>query len=370
MYQAVSVLVILLSSILVVYPLPVFNVSGTHAEVGFAIGQQFASNIKDFVDNYAYLQESLIPFYQTASGKQVVDAFTEVNAKYYPGYFEELRGIATGSSIPFIDLLLLTFRAELEFWINPLQFRKPSELNCADIHVNVPGNVLVGHNEDAALIVHKNAYLLSVEIPESGESFTAYTYPGILPGLAFGWTADLTFSFNFLFPIPVKVGLARSFINRHVLGASSVADAIARATPENRAFGFTLNLGDIKNHKSYSIEVSPEIYAVLEVRQNFSHFNDYKILNVPQEADMSTTFRQARADELSAPSNAEDIRNILGDTNITSWPIFRNAAPPDHAATVATVLFDLVGQKVSVWESNPKNNPPEMVFGIVRNEKN
>lgn len=40
-----------------------------------------------------------------------------------------------------------------------------------------------------------------------------------------------------------------------IFGASSKEDAIKRATPDNRAFGWTLNLGDISAARSYSFEV-------------------------------------------------------------------------------------------------------------------
>jgi len=223
----------------------------------------------------------------------------------------------------------------------------------------------VGHNEDAAPDIKQNAYLLEIEIPETGENFTAYTYPGVLPGLAFGWNERLTFSFNFVFPLPVKIGLARAFVNRHVLASSSVSEAISRATPENLAFGFTLNIGDIQNQKSYSVEISPDIFAVIKVQQNFSHFNEYKLLNIVQKPDISTSYRQARANQFSEPKNAKDILNILGDTESSAgWPIFRNATPPDHAATVATVLFNLIDERVMIWESNPKENSPDLIFQI------
>jgi len=263
----------------------VLKVKGTHYEVGYAIGQRFASNIKQFVESYPYLRDRLITFYQTTDGKRIVDAFSEINEEYYPGYFEELKGMSNGSEIPLSVLLLLNFRAELQYWVqnNLEKPHKPSELNCADIHVNFPGNVLVGHNEDAAPAIKQNAYLLEIEIPETGENFSAYTYPGVLPGLSFGWNKDLTFSFNFVFPLPVKVGLARSFVNRHVLASSSVSEAISRATPENLAFGFTVNIGDIQNQKSYSVEVSPDMIGVFKVEQNFSHFNEYKLLNIVQK---------------------------------------------------------------------------------------
>lgn len=53
---------------------------------------------------------------------------------------------------------------------------------------------------------------------ESGEHFVAYTYPGRLPGDAWGFSkkANLTFSMNWVGPTPTKVGIARGFINRYL----------------------------------------------------------------------------------------------------------------------------------------------------------
>jgi len=280
----------------------------------------------------------------------------------YPQYIQELQGIAEGSDIPFINLFMINLRYELSYFVNNSTGLNP--LQCADIHVINSENVFVAHNEDAAPIIASTAYLLTIQIPESNQLFTAYTYPGYLPGVAFGWNSFVSLSFNYVGPLQTQIGLARAFINRDALAATSAQDAFMRITPTRRAFGFTLNLGDFMEQKSYSIEVSPNAFAYYENLKNYTHFNEYKLLNIPQATDTSTIYRQERADKFGVPQVPLDALEILGDNMNKVWPIYRNAAPPDTAATVATVLFDILERRVSVWDSNPKSSLPQYVFSV------
>jgi len=326
------------------------------------MGANFKDRIAAFVNSYDFLNKVLLPFYNTPTGSDIVKQFQIVNMQRYPNYYAELQGIASGSGVPFINLFLLNLRYELSFFTSQSFNDIISPLNCADVHVINTDNVFVAHNEDAAPEIAQTAYLLKIDIPESNQNFYAYTYPGFLPGVAFGWNKNLSFSFNYVAPATVSVGLGRAFINRDALAAAEVQEALERITPTNRAFGFTLNLGDFGMKKSYTIEVSQNAYAFYENTKNFTHFNEYKLLDIVQVPDISTEFRQARADTFPAPVNVQDALNILGDTMNKQWPIFRNAVPPDHAATVATVLFNLLERTVSVWDTNPKTSSPYMSF--------
>jgi len=87
-------------------------------------------------------------------------------------------------------------------------------------------------------------------------------------------------------------------------------------------------------------------------------------LNILQSPDKSTEHRQRRANEFQVPLVQQDALDILGDNQDSDWPIYRNSRAPDHVSTVATVLFDLSGKKISVWDSNPKIDTPVLVLPI------
>jgi len=247
----------LLFSLLVIvrcdFSIPVWSVKGTHYEVGQKVGAHFSQRINQYVQNSDELNKLLLPFYGTGLGKSVLEQFLLINERHYPKYFEEVQGLAAGSGVPLPTLLLLQFADELEAgWISPV-----ARSDCSDIHAHAYQSGFLGHNEDAEPVIKSTGYIVEYEFTDSGEHFTAYTYPGRLPGDAWGFSplANLTFSVNWVGPIPASVGLARGFINRAVFGSKSLQDAIDRATPGNRAFGFSLNIGDITTAKSYNFEV-------------------------------------------------------------------------------------------------------------------
>jgi len=298
----------------------------------------------------------LLPFYNTKEGKAIVEQFIMVNLRAYPKYLAELQGISKGAQVSQAHIFLLQFADELEAGWIPSTLSKPKP-NCADIHVHTSNGVWIGHNEDTEPLIKTTAYIVEYDFTDSGEQFTAYTYPGRLPGDAWGFSkkSNLTFSMNWVGNTPVTVGLARAFVNRAIFGASSVADAIAKATPENRAFGFSLNLGDLSTAQTYNIEVAQEASSQLEIKRNFSHFNEYKVLHpsgmIPDE---STVHRQNRCNEFPAPSSSMDIQNILGDTKDKQFPIYRTTRPSDEVDTAVSVVFDLVKLSANVWTTNPK----------------
>ena len=62
----------------------------------------------------------------------------------------------------------------------------------------------------------------------------------------------------------------------------------------------------------------------------------YRHSDPPQYVDPSSEHRLARVKELPQPNDTVDFLAILGDTHDPQYPIYRNGAPPDMAATIAT----------------------------------
>jgi len=327
--------------------------------LGSKVGTQFTTNIRKYLSVSETLQ-TLIPIVNTTIGRQIFDGFVTASKAAYPQYYEELQGVADGAKVNLEYLLMLSLQLEIQV---AYQESETTPLACSDIHLNSPELTIFGHNEDFSAGVKEYAYILDVLLTPHGgkpEVYTAYTYPGLLSGNAFGWNPHgVAFSCNAVVPTNIiKGGIGRAFINRDMVLSESVADGIARATAPGRALGFSFNIGS-KNPKTIvNVEVAPTSYAVTDVVGNFSHFNMYKVLEVPQQPDPSTFHRQARADQIPAPQSATDILRILGDNKDTQWPIYRNGAPPDTGSvTVATALFDLDRHRVSIWTDNPKLNP-------------
>lgn len=179
----------------------------------------------------------------------------------------------------------------------------------------------------------------------------------------------ITVTCNALFPkdLNIKTGLARYFINRSVLDSSSLENAIARATVQPCANGFSMNIGSVQDSRLLNIELSPYYtFAISEVVSNASHVNTYKHLNVPQIYDISSMHRQIRIDQFSAWSNIQDMLTILGDQNDIHYPIFRDGTYPDtNVSTIATAVFDLNNKLLQIYQANPSNSKPVISSSLV-----
>jgi hypothetical protein len=360
--------------------LPLVSVTAhSHYELGFAVGSHFKSRIRGYLDNDQTLHQQLIPFVSTPPGHKLFLQLFEATSKRYPHYIEELKGQAAGAGVNPQWLLLLSFTLELsQAQANNLTTASPQskssfgnfddfpsadDLSCSDIFVNDGQVSMFGHNEDSGPLVRDYAFLVEVRLLDAKnktvEAFTAYNYPGMLPGNGFGFNQHgIAHSVNAVYPKQLRTdGVGRYYINRDILGSTSIEDAIARATIPDRAYGFSLNVASTKDFRILNIEVAPEAYAVTEVSGNFSHFNMYKVLLVPQYSNPSTIHRAARANQMAAPRNEKDILMILGDQGDRQYPIYRDGQPPDSGVTEVSALFNLRQKLVTLWLYNPKTNP-------------
>ncbi|GJP44486.1 hypothetical protein CLOM_g3885 [Closterium sp. NIES-68] len=93
-------------------PLECLEVSGSPFERGCAIGVRFGDKIRDRVAKAPFLHDDMIPFARTGEGAWLLETLSESNRALYPDYWEELRGMAAGSCVPFDELLLLNLRKE------------------------------------------------------------------------------------------------------------------------------------------------------------------------------------------------------------------------------------------------------------------
>jgi len=210
---------------------------------------------------------------------------------------------------------------------------------------------------------------------DGSASYTAYHYPGFIAGNSFGFNSNgISASTNALSPVEVVIGgIGRQFIARDVLNATSLQDAFLKTIVPNRAYGFNINIASITEQRIINIEIAPETFASHEVlllqgntSNNYSHTNLYKILDVLQYPDNSSTARQQRINQLPAPENMNNIISILGDTANKEYPIYRDGAPPDIGIiTVATGAFDLIGGQMYVYQANPKTSIPALKLSLL-----
>ena len=117
-------------------------------------------------------------------------------------------------------------------WFNQQRSRTPAALKqCSD--AVLPSALLWGHNEDAGMDIDmpdaSTAYIVNLTNSNTGLRYLAYTYPGQLSGNAWSFNSlGVVSTTNAQFPKDVAVdgGIPRNFINRRVLDAANVTQAL------------------------------------------------------------------------------------------------------------------------------------------------
>jgi len=369
------------------------EVSGSHYEVGCAIGRRFGSHIHALFDNYGFLQERLLPFHRSPAGQALFRAFLQLHRAHFGGYVTELEGFAAGAERPFEEFLLVNLRGEYR----GLLALEGQTGGCTDCLALTPGVALIGHNEDGDPAALGRMYVVHVQT-EDGPGFSALCYPGFLPGNACGYNrAGVMHTVDAVSPRGVRVGLGRHFIARSLLDAVSLDDAIRRATlpgrsprdpKRGRGAGFTYNIGSLTERRIVSVEMAPDRHHVHEVQGCYVHTNHYlHLAEMDQSIGASSRARLARAQALCAATSVWDaphVLSVLGDETDPTHPIFRRAVPPDvrepplalpatpaqqavrrwgasesndDSATLGSALYDLDARELRLYAAHPVHEP-------------
>lgn len=75
--------------------------------MGFQIGQKFSKKIRRRLSTDLILQKQLVPFAYTLNGHHLIQALSDNNKKKFPHYWDELRGTAQGSGVPFLEVKIV-----------------------------------------------------------------------------------------------------------------------------------------------------------------------------------------------------------------------------------------------------------------------
>ena len=110
--------------------------------------------------------------------------------------------------------------------------------------------------------------------PPSGVTFLTLTYPGHLMGNGPGINNHgIIQTTNYIGAMKWKIGIPRYFLNRAVLEARSLEEAVKIVTFHNRAFAYHHNIASVKQKRILSIEVTTDNYQVVEPENFYFHTN-------------------------------------------------------------------------------------------------
>jgi len=363
-----------------------------HRELGRRVGSEFKHLIATAFKEDALLQK----LRSYADGAPLLQAMREDHAKRYPNYMAEVEGMAEGSGLDIKTLLVANFRQELQYAADAAAAgpeggqQRPTPDACTDILIGNKSRsgawdtLAFAHNEDYAPFFYNYLYLIQATfVNPSGTSygFTAVTYPGVLPGWAPSWNSHgLALSWNVLYPLianPESPGghlTSVTFACRDAAIARTVEEAIALATPSTLRYGQNLNVGSFRERAIATVETAPggakSTLAVAVAPGNGSvgfHGNRYLRLHPHEDpaAIVSSLHREKRFGAMEADGlqpTFQTMHRVLGDAADRDFPIFRSGAPPDEAATLLTVQFDVLAGSVKLWRQRPSQRSPSAEF--------
>ncbi len=319
-------------------------ITGTHYEIGYLVGAKHAAQVRETVQNHQNLHLKMRPFLRQPDGYSRFQEFIDVHERMYPDYLKELKGMADGSGTRFEDLFLINLRGEY------LPFdQQDAGGGCSTVTIVNRDRQIIGHNEDAAADYRDKLFFLSVK-PETGVSWTALCYPGVLSGNAAGWNeCGIFFTINITAPRHIRVGPGRYFAARSLLQATSLDDAIKRVTLPGRASGFNYTIADSKTSRVINVEVTDTQHHIKSIDGYYFHTNHYfELSGIDQLTTRSSKFRLIRGRHHLArtpPKNVSDILHILHDNKY----IFRQATELHDTATLITLVCELHNQAVHVF---------------------
>ncbi|KAL2636390.1 hypothetical protein R1flu_007869 [Riccia fluitans] len=340
--------------------IPEIRIEGCKSyEMGFAIGMHFEAMIRSRLASDPHLSSTLLPFANTEQGQHLVKLLSKNNRECYPDYWDELRGLADGSGVPFLSILLLNFRKEIAAFLPDVKASQivgePSE--CSDILLCSEELAVMVHNEDGDVSLRDHVYFVHATL-ESGTTFFAFTCAGDLPSCCFGFNSHgVAFTLNAVQPAPEEVepgGIGRNFVSRDLLQSTDINDALQRARVANLSTGHSYNIMDVNLRKIFNVETASRgRSSVREInREPFYHANMYQHLEaVKQITHESSVHRGKRVSELPK-SSLKEILRVLGDDSNQEFPVYMQGP---QLYTLCTAIFDMNQRSLAVLTGNPSS---------------
>ena len=306
--------------------------------VGRAIGRRGGQSARDAAFNTAQFQ-ALKPWL----GSDRLEALKAATMREFPRYFREIEGIADGAGLALDEIFLWNCRGDLRDLDPTLD-----DAGCTT--VLLPGDrAIIGHNEDGGADLAGLCFLCRAE-PDDGPGFTAFCYPGMLPGHAFGVNSlGLVQTINNIRPYDLTIGVPRHVIARAVLDCRNLDEAVALLRRRDRAAGFHHALGQAGDPRLLSVEAPASGCTVVEAQKPMAHANHLvgaAFCEIAQDCQPSSEARQTRADALLA-GGASDPLAVLFDRGNPALPILRDGNEAGNAGyTLATAVFNITAGAV------------------------
>jgi hypothetical protein len=310
---------------------PYLEIKGTYYEVGRSIGEMFRGKIQETIED----RQKMIPHYQLYRTKS--EKYARAAQEQYPNLMGELRGMADGAQVPFIDLF---FHNCPEAYDKELLVEWDREMAETEEHCTIAVSfndkgALIGHNEDWGIESLDELYILKATI--NGTTFLGLNYATSLPGSSAGlnnW--GLVECINELYQ-ETNIGVPKCFVSRAILECKTLDEALNVIINTKRASGYNHLL--VQRDRVWDIEIAGHDIDIQKhekmpyVHTNHcisKHMQEYQLF-----ATKNSIARFNRATELVKNSMTfDDMRSLLSDTNNKKYPICR------ENVTIGSVIIE------------------------------
>ncbi|RUR33278.1 6-aminopenicillanic acid acyl-transferase [Vreelandella andesensis] len=313
------------------------TINGEPRDIGIALGRTGRDAVHRFL-----LPSAIWAEINDSAHHEAVALMAANTQRDFPQVWEELEGLAEGLELPIEAVFAWNCRGDL-------LAHAPD--GCTT--VILPGQTpVVAHNEDGLPFFRGHCFMAEVA-PGIGNGFTAFCYPGSIPGhtLAFtrqGWVQAV----NNLRLLKVTPKVPRMVLGRAALNQPNVDDVVALLQRYNDCGGFHFSLAECGRPEVISIEFGGGDVAQMALTTPSLHANHalyHPSGLASQWITESSRDRQQRGDQLLAEGETTPLV-ILHDQQTNGLPILRlSADDPDHENTLVTAVMRLEADGVA-WQ--------------------
>jgi isopenicillin-N N-acyltransferase like protein len=351
--------------------LPVIDVSGTHEQIGQALGEALRAGLREVAEAHA---EGLDRTLSWQRAMDIAGHLIELTEPRLPHCVAELRGMADSSGVPFMTLFSMNALQETRFLAgrDGASPAPDDDDGCTSLAANgyatANGHVLLAHNEDAGTIRRALPYVLRAR-PVGRPAFVGFAYSGLLlyQGMNDRGIASVG---NALYARDIRPGTPKLLAYRDVLDATFLEDAVRRTRRDWRANGNNHLLAN-EHGDIYDVEVTGADSALIPARgavlAHTNHITDERLRSVEWGDMLNSQMRLHRVETALARQqgqlSVDSIFAILSDHSNYPKSVCKHADPvhnPD-VQTVASVVIDLTAGQLYVRPGNPCIAPTMLV---------
>lgn len=318
--------------------------SGNNYELGLAIGRQLTQDIQRVITN----DIKILGDSYTKIAKQA-QPYLDSTRKYFPQYLDELKGIADGAQVPFIDLFLGNCLevANLD--------RIVAQNHCTIVALPTKTGYLLGHNEDAQAYEAKGLYLLKAKI--NGHKIFGLTYMDAVIGVSVAVNDyGLVQAINSLPRADITIGVPANFISRAVLDCKTLPDVERIFKNIPRASGYNHVL--VQGNQLWNIEATSADYKIQKIRsEKYAHTNHY-LLGAPNLDNPEINIEESKKRLSLARKLLITARDISDIQKLLST---KSPHPICNQYTIGSAVIDPQQQKAYIAYGKP--NPESYYNG-------